>query len=159
LQWQLLPVEAYFDGLCQPMNPGGVACYAYLIKEDGGTIQSEYGLADEPFSKDATNNVAEYVALAKALGWLVANGRAQDRIRVKSDSQLVVRQLSGEYRVRTKKLVPLYLDVVELVKKFSDIEIEWVPREKNSEADRLTNIAYNKFLQEHPEHLKRFAGR
>lgn len=154
-----MPVEAYFDGLCQPINPGGVACYAYLIKEDGRTIQSEYGLADEPFSKDATNNVAEYVALAKALAWLVANGRAQDRTRVKSDSQLVVRQLSGEYRVRTKKLVPLYLEVVELVKKFPDIEIQWVPREKNAEADRLSNIAYNKFLQEHPEHLRRFANK
>jgi ribonuclease HI len=152
-------VEAYFDGLCQPVNPGGVACYAYLIKEGGRTIQSEYGLADEPFSKDATNNVAEYVALAKALGWLVANNRTSDEVRVKSDSQLVVRQLGGEYRVRTKKLVPLYLDVVELLKKFSDIKIEWVPREKNSEADRLTNIAYNRFLQDHPEHLRRFANR
>jgi ribonuclease HI len=152
-------VEAYFDGLCQPVNPGGVACYAYLIKEGGRTIQSEYGLADEPFSKDATNNVAEYVALAKALEWLVANNRASDKVRVKSDSQLVVRQLAGEYRVRTKKLVPLYLDVVELLKKFSDIKIEWVPREKNSEADRLTNIAYNKFLQDHPEHLRRFANK
>ncbi|MEO9294567.1 MAG: ribonuclease HI [Nitrososphaera sp.] len=153
-----LPIEVYFDGLCQPVNPGGVACYAYIIKENGNLISSEYGIAGEPFSPESTNNVAEYTALGKALEWLVDKGRLADVI-VRSDSQLVVNQLNGQYRVRTKKLVPLYLNAVSLMKKFPHIRIEWVPREKNAEADRLTNVAYNKFLQDNPEYLKRFASR
>lgn len=153
-----MPLEVYFDGLCQPVNPGGVACYAYIIKENGNTIHSEYGIAGEPFSQESTNNVAEYTALEKALAWLIDNGRLSDVV-VRSDSQLVVNQLNGQYRVRTKKLVPLYLNAVSLMKKFSDIRIEWVPREKNAEADRLTNVAYNKFLQDNPGYLRRFASR
>lgn len=149
-------LEVYFDGLCQPVNPGGVACYAYVVKENNKLIHSDYGLAGEPFSKEATNNVAEYTALERALEWLVDNNHAA-KVMVRSDSQLVVNQLNGQYRVRTKRLVPLYLNVVSLMKKFSDIQIEWVPRERNAEADRLTNVAYNKFLQDNPECLKKFA--
>lgn len=153
-----LPLEVYFDGLCQPVNPRGVACYAYVVKEDGSTIHSEYGVAGEPFSKESTNNVAEYTALQKALEWLASNCRTHEKVIVRSDSQLVVNQLSGRYRVRTKKLVPLYLGAVALIKKFADMQIEWVPREKNAEADRLTNVAYNRFLQDNPEVLKKLAG-
>jgi ribonuclease HI len=153
----LLPLEVYFDGLCQPVNPGGVACYAYVVKENGNTIHSEYGVAGEPFSIESTNNVAEYTALQKALEWLAGSGRLRETVVVRSDSQLVVNQLSGQYRVRTKKLVPLYLSATALMKKFADIRIKWVPREKNAEADRLTNVAYNKFLQDNPEILKKLA--
>lgn len=150
-------LEVYFDGLCQPINPGGIACYAFVIKKDGKTIHSNYGLADEPFSKDATNNVAEYTALIKALEWLDAAGYGSSPIEVKSDSQLVVNQINGQYRVRTKRLVPLHLKVQSLLKKFKEVQVFWVPREKNAEADRLTNVAYNKFLQDNPKYLDEFA--
>ncbi|MFL6511285.1 MAG: ribonuclease H, partial [Nitrososphaera sp.] len=66
-------IEVYFDGLCQPINPGGISCFAFLVKSNGRTIHSEYGLAAEPFSENSTNNVAEYTALTKALQWLLAN--------------------------------------------------------------------------------------
>jgi ribonuclease HI len=61
--------------------------------------------------------------------------------------------LSGNYKVKGKRIIPLYKQVLMLKAKFSDIEINWVPREKNREADRLTSIAYNKALQENPEYL------
>lgn len=145
----------YFDGLCQPVNPGGIACYAYIIKRDGDTIHSDYGVAAEPFSPESTNNVAEYTALAKALEWLVANDFTSEKILIKSDSQLVVNQMNGMYKIKAKKIIPLYKQVLLLKNKFSDVEIDWVPREQNREADRLTNIAYNKALQENPEYLDR----
>jgi ribonuclease HI len=148
-------IEVYFDGLCQPINPGGIACYAFLVKRNDKTIHSDYGVAGEPFTKDSTNNVAEYTALAKALEWLVASNLTSDKVIINSDSQLVVNQLQGSYRVKGKRILPLYKQVLLLKARFPDIEIRWVPREKNREADRLTNIAYNKALQENPEYLDR----
>jgi ribonuclease HI len=150
-------IEVYFDGLCQPVNPGGIACYAFVIRRDGRSIHSDYGIAAEPFSKDATNNVAEYMALAKALEWLIANGlNNSGRVEVKSDSQLVVKQLKGEYKIKSKRIIPLYRQVLLLQSRFPDgVEIRWVPREENKEADSLTNRAYNKALQDNPEYLDR----
>jgi ribonuclease HI len=148
-------IEVYFDGLCQPVNPGGIACYAFVVKNNGMTINSDYGVAGEPFSTDSTNNVAEYTALARALEWLIAHNLTSDKVEVKSDSQLIVNQLSGNYKVKAKRIIPLYKQILLLKAKFPNIEIMWVPREKNREADRLTNIAYNKALQENPEYLDR----
>jgi ribonuclease HI len=150
-------IEVYFDGLCQPVNPGGIACYAFVIRRDDRTIHSDYGIAAEPFSKDATNNVAEYTALAKALEWLIANGlNNSGRVEVKGDSQLVVKQLRGEYKIKSQRIIPLYRHVLLLQSRFPDgVEIRWVPREENKEADSLTNRAYNKALQDNPEYLDR----
>lgn len=152
-----MSIEVYFDGLCQPVNPGGIACYAFVIRRDGRSIHSDYGIAAEPFSKDATNNVAEYMALAKALEWLIANGlNNSGRVEVKSDSQLVVKQLRGEYKIKSQRIIPLYRQVLLLQSRFPDgVEIRWVPREENKEADGLTNRAYNKALQDNPEYLDR----
>jgi len=150
-------IEVYFDGLCQPVNPCGIACYAFVIRRDDRTIHSDYGIAAEPFSKDATNNVAEYTALAKALEWLIANGlNNSGRVEVKGDSQLVVKQLRGEYKIKSQRIIPLYRQVLLLQSRFPDgVEIRWVPREENKEADSLTNRAYNKALQDNPEYLDR----
>ena len=149
-------IEVYFDGLCQPVNPGGIACYAFIVKRDGKLIHSDYGIAAEPFSEDATNNVAEYTALAKALEWLVTNNLNSEKVEVKSDSQLVVNQLAGEYKIKAKRIIPLYKKILLLKKNFRDIEVKWIPREQNKEADGLTNKAYNKALQDNPELLDRF---
>jgi ribonuclease HI len=68
-------IQVYFDGLCQPYNPGGIACYGFVILAKKGHEQeqqySEYGLAAEPFSDNATTNVAEYTGIIKALDWLL----------------------------------------------------------------------------------------
>lgn len=148
-------IEVYFDGLCQPINPGGISCYAFLVKSGGRTIYSDYGIAVEPFSQDSTNNVAEYTALVKALQWLLEKNLGSTKVEIKSDSQLIVNQLTGDYKVKSKRIMSLYKQVLLLKRKFQDIEIKWVPREKNREADRLTNKAYNKALQENPEYLDR----
>jgi ribonuclease HI len=148
-------IEVYFDGLCQPINPGGISCYAFLVKSGGRTIYSDYGIAVEPFSQDSTNNVAEYTALVKALQWLLENKLGYTKVEIKSDSQLIVNQLTGDYKVKSKRIMSLYKQVLVLKSKFQDIQIKWVPREKNREADRLTNKAYNKALQENPEYLDR----
>jgi ribonuclease HI len=148
-------IEIYFDGLCQPINPGGISCYAFIVKSDGKIIYSDYGVAGEPFSEDSTNNVAEYTALAKALQWLLAHNYSTKKIEIKSDSQLVVNQLKGDYKVKAKRIMSLYKQVLLLKNKFQDLQIKWVPREENREADKLTNKAYNKALQDNPEYIDR----
>jgi ribonuclease HI len=148
-------IEVYFDGLCQPINPGGISCYAFVVKSGGRTIYTDYGVAGEPFSEDSTNNVAEYTGLVKALQWLLENNLGSSKIEVKSDSKLIVNQLTGDYKVKAKRIISLYKQVLLLKSKFQDIQIKWVPREKNREADTLTNKAYNKALQENPEYLDR----
>ncbi len=148
-------IEVYFDGLCQPINPGGISCYAFIVKSDERIIHSDYGVAAKPFSEESTNNVAEYTALAKALQWLLANNFSSKKVEIKSDSQLVVNQLTGDYKVKARRILPLFKQVLFLKTKFQDIQIKWIPRDKNREADRLTNKAYNKALLENPEYLDR----
>ena len=148
-------IEVYFDGLCQPKNPGGIACYAFIVKSKEKIIHSDSGLAEEPFSNNSTNNVAEYVALARALEWLIQNNLHSEKIKIRSDSQLVVNQLTGSYKVRARRIIPLYNKVMQLKIEFQDIQILWVPREENKEADILTNKAYNKALQEYTEYFSR----
>jgi ribonuclease HI len=147
-------IQVYFDGLCQPVNPGGIACYAFLIKTDGKTVYKERGLAAEPFSRGATNNLAEYTALVKALEWLVAN-RQSGPVRVKGDSKLVISQMRGEFRVRNKGIVPLFQKAAVLKNKFPDITFQWIPREENKEADRLSEEAYNNAFLDDPKLLDR----
>jgi ribonuclease HI len=148
-------IEVYFDGLCQPINPGGISCYAFIVRSDGTTIYTEYGVAGEPFSENSTNNVAEYTALAKALQWLLANNYSMQKVEVKTDSQLVVNQLAGDYKVKARRIMSLYKEVLFLKSKFQAIRIKWISRDKNKEADKLTNKAYNKALQENPDYLDR----
>lgn len=143
-------VQVYFDGLCQPINPGGIACYAFLIKGKGKTLYKERGLAAEPFSKEATNNVAEYTALVKALEWLLSNKKVREPVRVRGDSKLVISQMRGEFKVKAKAIVPLFQKAALLRKEFADISFQWVPREQNREADKLSEEAYNNAFLDNP---------
>ena len=153
-------IQVHFDGLCQPYNPGGIACYAFLILAKKGQEQqqySEYGLAAEPFSDSATNNVAEYTGIIKALEWLLEknNYKNNQKIIIRGDSQLVINQINGKYKVRAVKIIPLYQKVKSLLSKFKDIKIEWIPRDKNKEADKLSNKAYQEILDNDPKLLQK----
>ena len=152
-----MDIEAYFDGLCLPRNPRGIACFAFVIKKDGKVIHSGSGLAAEPMSEQATNNVAEYTALLKALEWLYENGHATSKVVVIGDSQLVVKQMAGEFRVKNKQIIPLFQKAALMRKKFADLTIAWVPREQNAEADRLSERAYNEAILKDPALLDRMS--
>jgi len=136
-------IEAYFDGLCEP-NPGGVATYGFVIKRDGKKIDEGHGLAGTPKTPQATNNVAEYTGLIKALEWLVAH-KTKGPVIVRGDSDLIVRQVKGEYKVKSGLLAPLHAQVKELLEELPDLELEWIRRERNTDADRLTNLAYAEY--------------
>jgi ribonuclease HI len=143
-------IEVYFDGLCQPINPGGIACYAFLVRKEGKIVHSDYGVAAEPYSKDSTNNVAEYTAIIKALEWISDHVRLEEPIRVFSDSRLVVSQLNGDFKIKSKRILPLYERAVALKNAITRLEVRWIPREENREADALTNRAYKECLRSQP---------
>lgn len=86
-----------------------------------------------------TNNVAEYTALLAALTFAKEHGVRN--LRLYSDSELLVRQLNGVYRVKARHLIPLFLEVIRLKRELDGFQLEHVPREENKEADRLANRA------------------
>lgn len=88
---------------------------------------------------NATNNEAEYLALIKGLNLAFENNKKA--IDVFSDSELLCNQISGSYKIKSKNLLPLYKEAMGLISRFNSFKIEHIPREQNSEADRLVNIA------------------
>jgi ribonuclease HI len=131
-------IQVYFDGLCQPCNPGGIACYAFIVLKEEDTIHSQYGLA----AYDSTNNVAEYTGVIRALEWLLKNNYKNENIVVRGDSRLVINQVKRKFKVKAPKIIPLYRGVMSLISKFNNIQFEWIPREQNTEADRLSYLAH-----------------
>jgi ribonuclease HI len=84
--------------LCQPVNPWGIACFAFVVKkEEENTMYREYGVAGEPFTDSATNGITEYTGIIKALEWLIANN---SNILIKGDSMLVIHQIKREFKVK-----------------------------------------------------------
>ncbi|HEY1882741.1 MAG TPA: ribonuclease HI family protein [Candidatus Cybelea sp.] len=115
-------------------NPGPAAGAAVLLDPDGETIEEIH-----EYLGIATNNVAEWTGLL--LGLQAARARGIRRLAVRLDSELVVKQLRGEYRVKNAGLVPLYQRARALVRGFELIDIKHVPRKQNAAADRLVNLA------------------
>ena len=138
-------ITVHFDGLCQPKNPGGVATYGFVVKKGAKLLHEGRGLAANPYTPGATNNVAEYTGVMKAMEWLVAQGLEKEKAVVRGDSELVIRQLKGEYKVKAPHLAPLFARVRELSFRFPSLRFEWVPREQNKDADAQTNLAYAEF--------------
>ena len=113
-------------------NPGPAASGAVLLTA-GGEIIEEVGR----FLGNATNNVAEWTALC--LGLEAALRLGIRRMAVRMDSELVVKQMSGEYRVKNVALQPLFARAKALTRDFETIEIKHVPRKQNALADAVVN--------------------
>jgi ribonuclease HI len=101
------------------------------------TASGEVIVAEGRFVGHSTNNVAEYKALL--LGLERALERGVSRLEVRADSELLIKQLKGEYRVRNSGLKPLYEQALDLLERFEAVELKHVRREQNAEADRLAN--------------------
>lgn len=141
---------AYFDGLCEPKNPGGVATYGLVIQKNGATIFEDCGLAEaEPWSDEASNNVAEYSAVIRALEWLDENKHYDSAVVIRGDSELIISQLNGKYKVKSLRIVELHHKAKKLLSKFKNLRVEWVDRSLNEEADRLSRIAYKRYIRSH----------
>jgi len=113
-------------------NPGAAA-WAVAVLDDGGAyVEGHAGALGH-----ATNNVAEYHGLLEALKLAVERGARE--VEIRADSELIVRQMQGSYRVRHPALIPLYREAQRLARSFDAFRIVHVPREQNKDADRLVN--------------------
>lgn len=123
---------AHIDGASRG-NPGPAA-YAVILKRPG-----EPAIEEAETLGTATNNVAEYTALVRALELAAEHG--VKALSVFSDSELLVKQMNGEYRVKSPDLQDLYAEAKDLRAKFDRVTLTHVRREQNADADRLCNVA------------------
>jgi len=129
-------IIAYCDGGSRG-NPGP-AGYGVYIQDSEGRVLAELS----HYLGRRTNNFAEYSGLLAALEFAAAN--SHPRLRVISDSELMVKQMKGQYRVNNPGLRPLYEQARRLASDMEHFEIRHVLREKNRHADRLANLAMDR---------------
>ena len=114
-------------------NPGP-AGYGVLVQDEaGGVVDELHGALGV-----ATNNVAEYHGLLAALRYAVDRGH--QNVQIRADSELLVRQMRGEYRVKNEGLKPLFLQACALVRRLGQVTFTHIPRAQNKDADRLSNL-------------------
>ena len=124
-------ITAYIDGGARG-NPGPAGYGVYIELPDGSVDELHGGLGI------ATNNVAEYNGLLAALQWAVDHGHRS--VRIKADSELLVKQMRGEYKVKNAGLLPLVARARMLASALDRVTFEHVRREQNTNADRLSNV-------------------
>jgi ribonuclease HI len=149
-------VTVRFLGQCLPRSFGGIACYAYIIRnKEGHLLNESCGLAAEPNSPSSTNSVATYTALIRALEWLIKNRYSNDIVKVYGNSKLVISQINdGEVAAISsnknnisKNTLLLYTKVMKLKSKFYYISFELNNENGNvhiddKEVEELSVLAY-----------------
>ena len=128
----------FTDGACRG-NPGQGGAGAVLVGTNGETVATA-----KKFLGHCTNNIAEYQALILGLEEALERGTAS--IFISLDSELLVRQIQGIYRVKNPALKPLMVEIRGLLDRFDAWKVEHVPRSENTLADRLANDAIDEAL-------------
>jgi len=114
-------------------NPGPAGYGVHITRDDGTVVDLKEAIGI------ATNNIAEYNGLLAALRWAVDQGVRS--LHVRADSELMVKQMRGQYRVKNPGLQPLHEEARRLAGRIGDVTFEHVRRERNQDADRLANQA------------------
>jgi ribonuclease H / adenosylcobalamin/alpha-ribazole phosphatase len=131
-------VVVHTDGAARG-NPGPAGIGVQITSDDGRVLaEIAEGLGE------TTNNVAEYTAAIRGLERAAELGATE--VVLRTDSQLLVNQLTGAYRVRTPHLQPLHRRLRSLAARFERVSYEHVPRARNAEADRLANEGVDAWL-------------
>lgn len=141
-----LVIEAYFDGCCEPINPGGTASYGAVIFINKERVWecSEIFFPEKGKEKQTSNNVAEYCGFLSILKYLSENKLNKEKICVYGDSKLVIEQMSGNWQMRNGFYIPVAKEALTLLKSFSKIKLSWIPRDKNDIADELSKAELKK---------------
>lgn len=128
-------VVIYADGACRG-NPGPMAIGASIQDDRGKELATVSQLLEK-----GTNNIAEYQAGIEGLKKARSLGATEIELRM--DSQLVVKQIDGRYRVKHAALQPLHAEILKLLKAFDRHGVVHILREENQRADELANFAYD----------------
>jgi len=143
---------AWFDGACEPFNPGGTASFGVVIKDKAGTVLwKQHGMVGK--GSAMSNNVAEYAGVLHILKYLAS--RPPGRVTIHGDSNLVINQLNGKWRVRKGLYLSIAIETKELLVYLRglgwQINFCWIPREQNEECDALSKKIGNT-----PDSIERF---
>jgi len=136
---------AFFDGSCEPRNPGGTAGYGAVIFKGGERVWHHSGMI--PASPATSNNVAEYLAFITALDWFIGQRLTTAPIVIQGDSMLVIKQCFGHWKIKKGLYAQYAIEAKNKVKKFSALQGKWISREYNSLADELSRAAINRELE------------
>jgi ribonuclease HI len=128
---------AYFDGCCEPVNPGGTMGFGAVVTEDGQIIWQSCGMS-APDSGPTSNNLAEYTALLALLDYFIEADLVDSEIEIRGDSKLVIEQMTGNWRIDEGIYVPAARHAERLASKFTNLRLLWIPREYNQIADKLS---------------------
>jgi ribonuclease HI len=133
-------ITAYFDGCCEPVNPGGTASYGAVVFIDDDRVWecSKIFFPVKGKEKETSNNVAEYCGFISILEYLLENNLNKESITIYGDSKLVIEQMSGNWQMRGGYYIPFAEKAKKLVKKFKKLTLLWIPRNENSIADELS---------------------
>ena len=131
------------DGLCQP-NPDGLSTWGLVAWIDGEIVERSNGVA--VVGPGATNNVAEYHGVIQALTWMAPRSEDSAGAEVYTDSQLVVKQVLGQWKVKKAHLQDLAIQAQTLLRGQSNTTLGWVPREQNTDADEESRKAMRSWL-------------
>jgi ribonuclease HI len=123
----------YFDG-CSKGNPGKAGAGYAIYKNDEEIMSKSIYVGDKE-----TNNKAEYTGLLEGLRYAIENQLLC--LHVKGDSNLAIRQMKGEYKVKSDNILAIYQEAKQLCEQFSHITFEHVYRKDNKRADQLANLA------------------
>ncbi|MEW6623547.1 MAG: ribonuclease HI family protein [Bacillota bacterium] len=134
-----MEVKVYTDGASRG-NPGHAGIGIIILDADGHVLAEECDYIGQ-----STNNIAEYTAVIRGLKRAKVLGARS--VNLFADSQLLVRQLTGQYKVKNEGLKPLYEQVRKLIDAFKSFNAIHIPREENKAADRLANKALDEFIK------------
>jgi ribonuclease HI len=134
----IMELTIYTDGASRN-NPGEAGAGIFILR-DGEPLQRI-----ARYLGTTTNNIAEYRAAIIGLEHAVKLGASH--VKLNSDSELLVKQINGQYKIKNEGLKPLYARVKELIAKINSVEVQYIPREKNKEADALANKAIDEKIK------------
>jgi ribonuclease HI len=129
-------IVCFFDGCCEPKNPGGNMGMGAIIYENGLELCTYSAFI--PASYGNTNNIAEYIAFQWLLGTLLNAGLNYEPITIYGDSDLVIKQMKGEWKIKNGRYVEYAINSKMLLIHFTNIQLKWIPRDENNYADRLS---------------------
>lgn len=161
-------IVLYFDGSCEPVNPGGVATFGFALEGLGGITEGVAEVAAGGLlgqGSGMTNNLAEYAGLRAGLARLLGIAHVRgvqfgpdDTLTIKGDSKLVVEQVAGNWAANAPHLREQRDQVRAALHElgFGTVKTVWVPREQNQRADALARFAYEQHTgKPYPERQRR----
>lgn len=139
---QNLPIiQAWFDGCCEPINPGGNMGIGVKILNEAGQLMHEHSHFVAA-GEDNSNNVAEYMGFEWILDKLLQDGHNEKCIIIRGDSKMVIAQMYGvsgkKWKIKEGRYVPYANRCKEKLAKFVNVTCEWIPRDQNFHADELS---------------------